>query len=168
MERHPGMRRRVHVSGIRLAGVVAAVSAIAAVAAASPAYADTMAVVSTQAVGDSSGLRAVGLLSATNGWGVGSAAQNGLIERFNGSAFTAVPSVDLLDRSNPNNFAALAGGRGDVGDQRHRRWRIDQLRPNQQHEAGRGALERLIVGQHQRAEPQPGDLPHRSVGDVGD
>jgi hypothetical protein len=93
--------------GRLLSGTAAAVAVSVAVGAA-PAFAATWSVVPSQAVGTQSGLGAMDLVSATDGWAVGSSG-NGLVERWNGTRWGIVASPDLLDHRSPNNSAGLGG-----------------------------------------------------------
>ena len=91
-------------------GVIAAGTALATLVAVEPAFAADTTVVPTARSGPSSGLTAVSLLSATDGWAVGGTSQNGLTERYNGSSFAIVPSADLLAHHGTiSNTAGLTG-----------------------------------------------------------
>jgi hypothetical protein len=90
-----------------LAGTAAGV-AVTVILGAAPAFAATWSVVPSQTVGTQSGLGSMDLVSATDGWAVGSST-NGLIERWNGSQFSTVASPDILDHRSPNNSAGLGG-----------------------------------------------------------
>jgi hypothetical protein len=92
------MRRgRIRSASTRLVGVIAAGTALAALVAVEPANAAGTSVVPTAPSGPSSELVAVSLLSATDGWAVGSTSVNGLTERYTGSSFVIVPSANLVD-----------------------------------------------------------------------
>lgn len=77
--------------------------------AATPASAAaTWATMPTQAIGNGSSLGDVDLLSATDGWAVGAVfSTGGLIERWNGTQWTAVPSPNILEPGNSS--AGLSG-----------------------------------------------------------
>jgi len=83
-------------------------AAAATVLVASPSAAATWTVVPAQAVGTSSLLNGVDAVSATDGWAVGGSG-NGLVERWNGSAWSVVPSPNLLDPADPLAYATLGG-----------------------------------------------------------
>lgn len=106
-------RRRMHSASIRLVSVIGAGTAASAAAvvlvAGGTAYAAS-AEVPTAPSGPSSGLAAVSLLSASYGWAVGGNATNGLVERYDGSSFSIVPSANLIDHpGNSTNSAWLSG-----------------------------------------------------------
>src|SRR6185369_1303534 len=80
----------------------------ATVLAASPASAATWTAVPAGAVGTSSLLKSVDAVSATDGWAVGGSG-NGLVERYNGNAWSVVASPNLLDPANSLSWATLSG-----------------------------------------------------------
>jgi len=86
----------------------ALLAAAATMLAALPAAAATWTVVPAQAVGTSSLLTSVDAVSATDGWAVGGSG-NGLVERWNGSAWNVVASPNLLDPANSLSWATLSG-----------------------------------------------------------
>jgi hypothetical protein len=86
----------------------ALLAAAATMLAALPAAAATWTVVPAQAVGTSSLLTSVDAVSATDGWAVGGSG-NGLVERWNGSAWSVVASPNLLDPANSLSWATLSG-----------------------------------------------------------
>ena len=52
-------------------------------------------------MGTRSALVGVVALSTTDGWAVGTSG-NGLVERWNGTGWSIVPSPDIVDHSNAN------------------------------------------------------------------
>jgi hypothetical protein len=91
-------------SSVRVA--VSALVAGAAVAYAAPAYASTVAQVPVASTGFFGGFNDVTSVSASDGWAVGGNT-NGIIERYNGTRWSVVPSPDLL--TGGNTWATLSG-----------------------------------------------------------
>jgi len=85
---------------------VSALVAGAAVAYAAPAYASTVTQVPVGSTGFFGGFNDVTSVSATDGWAVGGNG-NGIIERYNGTRWSVVPSPDLL--TGGNTWAILSG-----------------------------------------------------------
>src|ERR1044072_2671055 len=91
-------------SSVRVA--VSALVAGAAVAYAAPASAWTVAQVPVASTGFFGGFNDVTSVSASDGWAVGGNT-NGIIERYNGTRWSVVPSPDLL--TGGNTWATLSG-----------------------------------------------------------
>ena len=89
-------------------GIPAVVIAALVAGAGTPAFASTSTQVPVASAGFFGGFSGVDPVSATDGWAVGGNG-NGMVQRFNGTSWSIVPSPDILDHSNPNNYAGLAG-----------------------------------------------------------
>jgi hypothetical protein len=99
------VRAAVRRTAVRVGGPVAVVGALV-VAVGAPAYASTATQVPVDSTGFFGGFTDVTAVSATDGWAVGGNT-NGIVQRFNGTRWSLVPSPDLLD--NGNTWALLTG-----------------------------------------------------------
>src|SRR4051794_24145276 len=91
-------------------GLLISVAAGALVAVAVPAQAATWTSVQIKAVGSQSGVQAVDLLSGTDGWAVGfQGSAGGLVQRWNGTRFSVVPSPNFVDATVTSAGAGLTG-----------------------------------------------------------
>jgi hypothetical protein len=95
------MRRRIAPVILTLTLFAAFGPSLAAPALAAKPPAATWSIVPSQAVGTRSALVGVVALSTTDGWAVGTSG-NGLVERWNGTGWSIVPSPDIVDHSNAN------------------------------------------------------------------
>src|SRR3954468_12967755 len=84
-------------------------AAVSLVVAVSPAFAATWSVVPSPATTAQSGLSRMDLVSANDGWAVGWSQNGGMIQHWNGSRLSVVPSPDILDHGGANNSAGLNG-----------------------------------------------------------
>ncbi len=93
-------------NGVRTGVTVAVVTGLVLVA--EPAFASTVAAVPISPSGTTAGFGDIEVVSASDAFAVGG---NGNIAaaRYNGTRWTTVATPDVLDHSNPNNFASLAG-----------------------------------------------------------
>jgi hypothetical protein len=92
-------------AAVRVAGPAVAVGLLV-VAGGAPAHASTASQVPVDGTGFFGGLNDVTAVSASDGWAVGGDT-NGVVQRFNGTRWSLVPSPDLL--TNGNTWATLTG-----------------------------------------------------------